>query len=103
MTAKTLAPAVLPQLLAALPHWTLDAAAASISRHLEFADFDEAFAFMTRVALEAAKRDHHPDWSNAYNVVDVTLTSHDARGLTMRDIELARFIDRTAAGTSASG
>ena len=100
MTAK-LDPAQLPGLLSQLPGWTLDTAAAAISRHLEFADFNEAFAFMTRVALEAAKRDHHPDWSNSYNVVDVTLTSHDARGLTMRDIELARFVDRTAAGTSA--
>ena len=102
MTAKKLDPALLPGLLSQLPGWTLDPSSEAISRHLEFADFNEAFAFMTRVALEAAKRDHHPDWSNAYNVVDVTLTSHDAKGLTMRDIELARFVDRTAAGTGAS-
>ena len=101
MTAK-LDPALLPGLLSQLPSWTLDPAAAAISRHLEFADFNEAFAFMTRVALMAERKDHHPDWSNAYNVVDVTLTSHDARGLTMKDIELARFIDRVAAGTGAS-
>ena len=101
MTAK-LDPALLPGLLSQLPGWTLDPAAAAISRHLEFADFNEAFAFMTRVALMAERKDHHPDWSNAYNVVDVTLTSHDARGLTMKDIELARFIDRNAAGTGAS-
>ncbi len=101
MTAAKLDPAQLPGLLAALPDWSLDPAAAAITRHLEFADFNEAFAFMTRVALEAAKRDHHPDWSNSYNVVDVTLTSHDAHGLTMRDIELARFVDRAAAGTGA--
>jgi len=96
MSAK-LDPALLPGLLAQLPGWTLDPASSAISRHLEFADFNEAFAFMTRVALEAARRDHHPDWSNAYNVVDVTLTSHDAKGLTMKDIELARFVDRAAA------
>ena len=86
----------LPDLLATLPGWTLAPAAESISRHLEFADFNEAFAFMARVALAAERRDHHPDWSNSYNVVDITLTTHDARGLTMKDIELARFIDRIA-------
>ena len=101
MTAK-LDPAQLPGLLSQLPRWSLDADAASISRRLEFADFNEAFAFMTREALMAERKDHHPSWSNAYNVVDVTLSTHDARGLTMKDIELARFIDRTAAGTGAS-
>jgi len=101
MTAK-IDPAQLPGLLSQLPGWSLDPAASAISRHLEFADFNEAFAFMVRVALAAERRNHHPDWSNAYNVVDVTLTSHDARGLTMKDIELARFIDRTVAGTGAS-
>ncbi len=87
----------LPDLLAQLPGWTLAPAAESISRHLEFADFNEAFAFMARVALAAERRDHHPEWSNSYNIVDITLTSHDAGGLTMKDIELARFIDRVAA------
>ena len=95
MTAK-IDPASLPGLLSQLPGWSLDSDASAISRHLEFADFNEAFAFMTRVALMAERRDHHPEWSNAYNVVDVTLTTHDARGLTMKDIELARFIDRVA-------
>jgi 4a-hydroxytetrahydrobiopterin dehydratase len=90
-------PAKLPELLAGLPDWSLDADARRISRHLEFADFNAAFAFMTRVALAAERRDHHPDWSNAYNVVDVALSTHDAGGLTMKDIELARFIDRAAA------
>ncbi|HEX7687585.1 MAG TPA: 4a-hydroxytetrahydrobiopterin dehydratase [Burkholderiaceae bacterium] len=94
--------AKLPELLAQLPGWSLDPQAQSISRHLEFADFNAAFAFMTRVALAAERRDHHPDWSNAYNVVDITLTTHDVGGLTMKDIELARFIDRTAAEASAS-
>ena len=97
MTAK-IDPAQLPALLSELPAWSLDPSASAISRHLEFADFNEAFAFMARVALMAERRDHHPDWSNAYNVVDVTLTTHDARGLTIKDIELARFIDRAAAG-----
>ncbi len=87
----------LPELLGQLPGWTLGATAESISRHLEFADFNEAFGFMARVALVAERRDHHPAWSNAFNVVDITLTSHDAQGLTMKDIEMARFIDRVAA------
>ena len=100
MTATPkLDPALLPGLLSQLPGWSLDADAVAISRHLEFADFNEAFAFMARVALIAERRDHHPDWSNSYNVVDVTLTTHDARGLTMKDIELARFIDRVVDGT----
>ena len=99
MTATSkLDSALLPGLLSQLPGWSLDAEAASISRHLEFRDFNEAFAFMTRVALVAERRDHHPDWSNSYNVVDVTLRTHDAHGLTMKDIELARFIDRVVAG-----
>ena len=103
MTAKhKLDPALLPGLLAQLPSWSLAPDATALSRHREFADFNEAFAFMARVALMAERRDHHPDWSNAYNVVDVTLTTHDAQGLTMKDIELARFIDRIAAGTGAA-
>ena len=100
MTAK-LDPAQLPELLSPLTGWSLASDAAAISRHLEFADFNEAFAFMARVALMAERRDHHPDWSNAYNVVEVTLTTHAAGGLTMKDIELARFIDRIAAGGPA--
>lgn len=97
MTAR-LAAAELPDLLAQLPAWTLDASATTLSRHLEFADFNAAFAFMTRVALAAERRDHHPEWSNAYNVVEVLLTTHEAHGLTLKDIDLARFIDRVAAG-----
>ena len=99
MTATPkLDPALLPGLLSQLPGWSLDAESAAISRHLEFADFGEAFAFMTRVALVAERRDHHPDWSNSYNVVDITLTTHDAHGLTMKDIELARFVERAVSG-----
>ncbi len=87
----------LSESLASLPHWSLDATSTSISRHFKFADFGHAFAFMTRVALAAEKRDHHPDWSNSYDEVDITLTSHDAGGLTKRDVELALFIDAAAA------
>ena len=99
MTATLkLDPSLLPGLLSQLPAWSLDADAAAITRHVEFADFNEAFAFMTRVALVAERRNHHPDWSNSYNVVDVTLSTHEVHGLTMKDIELARFIDRAVGG-----
>ena len=82
--------------LAALPGWTHDAEGDAIARSFRFADFGEAFAFMTRVALEAEKADHHPDWSNAWNKVDISLTTHSAGGLTANDIALARRIDEIA-------
>ena len=62
-------------------------------RHFEFDDFVAAFGFMTRVAILAEKADHHPEWSNVYNKVDMTLTTHDADGLSMRDMHLAKAID----------
>lgn len=63
----------------------------------KFKDFNEAFGFMTRVALAADKADHHPEWFNVYNRVDITLTTHDAGGLSRRDVDLAGFIDAVAA------
>lgn len=80
-------------MLADLEGWSLSADGAAITRVFVFADFSEAFAFMTRVALLAEKADHHPDWSNSYNRVEIGLTSHDAGGLTRRDAKLARAID----------
>lgn len=65
-------------------------------RSFKFADFNEAFAFMARVALAAEKADHHPEWFNVYNRVDVVLTTHDAGGLSERDVSLARFIEGAA-------
>jgi len=83
--------------LTSLEGWTWDPARNGIARSFLFEDFGEAFAFMTRVALEAEKADHHPEWSNVWNRVDVFLTTHDAGGLTAKDIALARNIDRIAA------
>jgi 4a-hydroxytetrahydrobiopterin dehydratase len=65
----------------------------AIVRKFKFADFGQAFAFMTRVALIAEKRDHHPEWSNVYNWVEITLTTHDAGGLSQRDVDMAGAID----------
>ena len=67
-----------------------------LRREFRFRDFSEAFAFMTRVALLAEKADHHPEWFNVYNRVDVRLTTHDAGGVTAKDVELATFIDEAA-------
>ncbi len=68
----------------------------SMHREFTFADFSEAWGFMTRVALEAEKRNHHPDWSNSWNTVKISLTSHDAGRVTDRDRDLAEAIDAIA-------
>ena len=76
-----------------LPEWTLVQGRDAIRRQFRFADFSAAWAFMTRVALLAEKLDHHPEWSNVYNQVDVVLTTHDAGGLSARDVALAQAMD----------
>lgn len=78
--------------LAELSGWQLRDDGLAISRQFKFRDFNEAFGFMTRVALLADKQDHHPEWSNVYNKVEITLTTHDAGGLSARDVKLARAI-----------
>ncbi|MEO5598573.1 MAG: 4a-hydroxytetrahydrobiopterin dehydratase [Novosphingobium sp.] len=79
--------------LAELTTWHLRADGLAIQRDFTFADFSEAFGFMARVALYAEKADHHPEWSNVWNKVHVTLTTHDAGGLSARDVAMARAID----------
>ncbi len=82
-------------LLAELPAWQYQQERGGlIRRDFKFTDFNAAFGFMARVALLAEKMDHHPEWSNVYNRVSIVLTTHDAHGLSMRDIELAHLIDR---------
>lgn len=82
----------------ALPDWTLDSEARALSREFVFADFSQAFAFMTQVAIAAEKHNHHPEWSNVYNRVRVTWTTHDAAGLTHKDRSMAALCDRIGAG-----
>ncbi len=79
------------------PEWKPVEGRDAVFRAFRFADFNAAFGFMTRVALAAEKADHHPEWSNVYNKVEITLTTHDAGGLSARDIALAGFIDKAAA------
>ena len=79
--------------IASLPHWAADAGGKSIHRELKFKDFSEAWGFMNRVALLAESQDHHPEWSNVWNTVRITLSTHDAGDLTHKDITLARAID----------
>jgi 4a-hydroxytetrahydrobiopterin dehydratase len=89
-----LQPAIAKKRLAQLTEWKYDARRDAITREFPFADFRQAFAFMTEIALAAEKADHHPEWSNVYNRVTITLTTHDAKGLTQRDFDLADIIDR---------
>lgn len=83
--------------LAALPRWQEVASRDAITRRYEFRNFSEAFGWMTRVALLAEKMDHHPEWSNVYKTVSVTLATHDAGGLTELDVKLAIAMDKLAA------
>ncbi len=79
-----------------LPHWRELPGRNAIARTFEFKDFNAAFGFMTRVALLAEKMDHHPEWSNVYRTVEVTLSTHDAGGVTDNDIRMARAMDQYA-------
>jgi 4a-hydroxytetrahydrobiopterin dehydratase len=83
---------------AQLSGWSAVDGRDAIAKSFKFKDFNAAFGFMTRVALYADKHDHHPEWVNVYNKVDVTLSTHDAGGVTEKDIALARFMDDAAKG-----
>ena len=83
--------------LADLPAWQKVEGRDAIQRSFRFKDFVEAWGFMTRVALLAEKQDHHPEWSNVYNRVEILLTTHDCKGLSARDVKLARDIDALVA------
>jgi 4a-hydroxytetrahydrobiopterin dehydratase len=96
MTVSKLDDAARVEALRALPLWTYDAEVQGIRRSLRFTDFGTAFAFMTHIAILAEKADHHPEWFNVYNRVDILLTTHDAGGLSQRDIDLATKIDAIA-------
>ena len=95
-------PVDVAEALNGLPAWRASTGdRPAIERSLRFADFNAAFGFMARVALMADKMDHHPEWSNVYNRVEVLLTTHDAGGVTELDLKLARFVDEAAAALVA--
>jgi 4a-hydroxytetrahydrobiopterin dehydratase len=80
--------------LAGLPGWSKTAERSAITKRFEFADFNAAWGFMTRVALLAESQNHHPEWSNVWNRVEITLSTHDAGGLSARDVKLAAAIEQ---------
>ncbi len=94
--AKPLSGTARNDALCGLDGWAEVSDRDAISKTFPFKTFNEAFGFMSRVALQAEKADHHPEWFNVYNRVEVTLTTHDAGGVTEKDIALARFMDRIA-------
>jgi 4a-hydroxytetrahydrobiopterin dehydratase len=91
---QKIAPEQIASLLTGLPQWRYQPElGGSITRDFKFIDFNEAFGFMARVALLAEQHNHHPEWSNVYNRLSITLTTHDAGGLSSRDLDLAQRID----------
>lgn len=88
--------------LGALDGWTLEGGDAAIAKDFKFRTFNEAFGFMARVAMVAERLDHHPEWSNVYNMVDVRLSTHDAGGVTTLDFKLAKAMDDIAGALKPS-
>lgn len=99
MQQRKLDSTAISEKLATVSDWDIDAGETALSRSFRFADFSEAFGFMSRVALAAETLNHHPEWKNVYRSVDVRLTTHDAGGLTALDFDLAARIDAIAATT----
>lgn len=95
--AETLSEERRRALAADLPGWEPVADRDAIRKTFQFKTFNQAFGFMSRVALKAERMDHHPEWFNVYNRVEVTLATHDAGGVTERDVELARFMNKITA------
>lgn len=91
--AMALGEAQVRQRLGELPGWQFDEERGALHRHLRLKDFSAAFALMTRIAMAAEKADHHPEWSNVYNRLDIWLTTHDAGGISERDFALAGAIN----------
>ncbi|GAB4576165.1 MAG: 4a-hydroxytetrahydrobiopterin dehydratase [Rhodothalassiaceae bacterium] len=96
---EALTPSERAKTLAELPSWQPVEGRDAIMRTFRFRDFNEAFGFMSRVALLAEKMDHHPEWFNVYDRVEVTLTTHDAGGLSRRDIAMAHAMEAYASGS----
>ena len=96
MSVDKLSAEDIEQALGQLPGWSLREDGAAITRSFRFRTFSQAFGFMAECALVAERMNHHPEWSNVYSRVDVTLTSHDAGGVTARDIKLAQAMERAA-------
>ena len=94
--SKKLTAAARKTALSGLKGWKAVEGRDAIAKSFKFADFNAAFGFMTKVALTAEKSDHHPEWSNVWNKVDITLSTHDAGGVTEKDIALAKFIEQAA-------
>jgi 4a-hydroxytetrahydrobiopterin dehydratase len=94
MSRTLLTPQELAQALETLPDWDIVNSGQAIRRLFTFKDFNAAFGFMTRIAMHAEKLDHHPEWSNVYNKVQVTLTTHSSNGISILDIQLAKIMDR---------
>ena len=100
--AERLSEAARQSALKGLPGWTEVAGREAIAKTFVFKDFNEAFGFMSRVALVAEKNDHHPEWRNVYRTVEVVLATHDAGGVTARDVDLAKAMNAIAAQLGAA-
>ena len=87
-------PQTLESNLRSMPGWEIKKGGQAICKNFKFIDFNQAWGFLNRIALLAEKMNHHPEWSNVYNRVEITLTTHDAGGISMRDIAMAKEIDQ---------